>query len=196
MTLAEVMISLSILLMIFAGLLATIIQSRRLTEGSVRRSLATQICAGYLEQIKAMSTSSLLQNPVQTQDNQSTNDYIYPSTGTPPSITSFNPGSTPSGCVDNLKDFPMYTGSSSGTSSSWASIWPGATSTPATTPYTNDLHLNIWLWVTDMSTSGVTNSGTAYAVTMIYTWRVNDGGRVKYFDDQIHAIVSSVSAFQ
>lgn len=196
MTLVEVMVSLTILMLIFAGLLSTIIQSRRLTEGSIRRSLATQIATSYLEQIKAMPVTSIVQNPLQTQDDQVTNDYLNVSTGSIPSLKSFNAGTTPSGVADNLKDFPMYSAGSSGAPSTWASIWPGASTAPSTTPYVNDLHLNIWVWVSDMSSYGVVATGTAYSVTMIYTWRVNDGGRVRYYDDETHAIVSSVSAFE
>jgi type II secretory pathway pseudopilin PulG len=196
MTLVEVMVSMTILLLIMAGLIATMIQSRRMTEGSIRQNMAVNIVTSFLEQMKGMANTSLTLSPIPTQDDEATSDPLTPSTGTPPALNSFTPGTTPSGCVDNLKDFPMYTSGSNGAASTWGVIWPGATS-PGTTPYTNDLHLNIWVWVTDMSSgsSGAVTQGTAYSVTMIYTWRVNDGGRVRFFSDEVHTIISSVSAF-
>ena len=108
MTLVEVMVSMTILLLIMAGLIATMIQSRRMTEGSIRQNMAVNIVTSYLEQMKGMANTSLTISPIPTQDDEATSDTLTPSTGTPPSLSSFTPGgTTPAGCVDNLKDFPM-----------------------------------------------------------------------------------------
>lgn len=226
MTLVEVMVSLTILIMIMSGLIATMIQSRRMTEGSIRRNMTVNIVNGFLEQMKGMTNGNaitgatnpdafLLANPILTQDNDTTSDPIYPSSGTPPKINTLTPGVTPANTagtvyVDNLKDFPMYGANSSGSNlntgaaTTWNAVWPGATtfptasaSIPSSNAYVNDLHLNIWFWVSDMSanSNGAVAPTGAYAVTVIYTWQVNDGGRVRYFDDEVHMIISSVGTY-
>ena len=82
--------------------------------------------------------------------------------------------------------------------SNWTTIWPGANSTylaamdsnavavggtPAGPPYdystrhpdNNDLHLNIWVWVEDLSIAGTASN--VYRITLIYTYQFVDGGR-------------------
>ncbi len=212
MTLVETMVSLTILLLIMGGLLATMIQSRRLTEGSIRRNMATNIATSFVEQIKGMDISSLVLNPIPTKDNDLSTgtDALNVSSGTPPSLSSLTPGITPANTAtttyaDNLKDFPLYTNDtlSSGVASTWttpasSAIWPGATTAGPATPYVNDLHLNIWVWVSDMNASNTNTAvaaNTAFSVTVIYTWRVADGGRIRYFMDEVHCIISNVTAY-
>jgi len=212
----ETMFALAILTMLLGGLVSTMIQSRRLTEGSIDRMLASVIAQSYMEQIKAMQISIMANQTsagaaqltasfsLPTQASQTVSDPLSttPSTVSIPALSALTAGTTPTGVIDNLKDFNPNAngvGTSNGVASTWALTWPNATSAgwssaTAATPYANDLHMNIWVWITDPNTGG-TLANTAYGITMIYTWQVNDGFRIHYFADELHAIRSIVPSF-
>lgn len=60
MTLLEVMFAVGILTVAFGGILASFMQSRRLTEGSVYQNAALTIVQGYVEQIKNMDINQMV----------------------------------------------------------------------------------------------------------------------------------------
>jgi Tfp pilus assembly protein PilV len=156
MSLAEVMVSMLILTMLCMGLLAGLLQSRRLTDGSVCQNSAQAAVQSYIEQLKNMSAATLCNNTasgvptstsysIPTEINDSTADALYTSTGAPPDISTLTPGvSEPSGVVDNLKDIAADP-TRRGAQTSWSTIWPNASTTnvaaQSATPYYNDLHL-------------------------------------------------------
>lgn len=208
-TLIEVMISSMILAMMLGGLLAGLMQSRRLTESGINANTAATIVQSYMEQLKSMPIATLAnQNStgvaqlaasytLATQSDQVTNDPLQTSVGTPPTITSLTPGVTPAGVVDNLKDIANQNGgSSAGAVITWPSIWPGATTYAYSTasPYTGDFHLNLWVWITDLTGSSA-NATSIYGITIIYTWQYRDGGRVRYAIDEIRSMRSAVPSF-
>lgn len=218
LTLVEVIISMTVLSLTMGGIFAILIQSRRLTEGSVAQNSALTIVQGYLEQMKNMELSSLTGGldsdgepvvdtnsfAVPTMLDSSTPDALWTSTGTPPDLASIVPGTTPTGVVDNLRAFDILkddTDTSSGGSDSgeaatplvqWTAAWPNARNYPATaTVGRTDLKMNFWIWVTDLSGS----SGFAqrvFGVTIIYTYQVLDGGKPRYFVGTVRAIRSKV----
>jgi prepilin-type N-terminal cleavage/methylation domain-containing protein len=222
MTLLEVLFAVAVMTMVAGGLLATFMQSRRLTEGSVYQNAAITIVQGYIEQMKNMDIGQMVGgydasgNPLLTTTsfsipvyyNDGTPDAIQTSTGTPPSITSVNSGVTPSGgaVVDNLKSYDMAKdltaldmtstdtlGYSSTAQVSWPSIWPGAQNYPPSTKLAgkSDLHLNLWVWITDVSVASQ-RSSKIYAITVIYTWAYTDGARVRYMSDIVRTLRSAV----
>jgi Tfp pilus assembly protein PilV len=221
LTLVEVMFSVGILVIAVGGIMATFVQSRRLTEGSVYQNAALTIVQGYVEQIKNMELTQMVGgadadgNPILNTGSYSipvyydknTPDALQTSTGTPPAFTAINAGVTPSGVVDNLKTFDMakdldavdqgntddlnYSATDQVT---WQSVWPGAQNYPATTVRTgkNDLHLNVWVWVKDESVAAH-RSSRIFSITLIYTWAYTDGGRTKYVTDCVRSLRSAVA---
>ncbi len=74
MSLLEVMIGLATLGIVAVGVLASLMQSRRLTEGSIRQNTAVTAAQGYVEQLKNMEFAELDLNPVPTLLDQGTPD--------------------------------------------------------------------------------------------------------------------------
>lgn len=221
MTLIEVVIALSILALTLGGILAALIQSRRLTEGSVIQNSAMTVVQGYLEQIKNMDLKDVVNANIDPSAGGVPNlaasfaiptrfkeppasgtddgvDSLWTTAGSPPNPSTLTPGVNPGNAVDNLKDFPDVSGSS-GTALSWSTQWPGATAPPTTnvmtcTAYPTDLHLNIWVWVQDL-TGTTPNAKLVYGITMIYTWQYQDGNKTRYVMGTIHSIRSAVPTF-
>jgi hypothetical protein len=218
MTLVEVAIALSILALSLGGILAALIQSRRLTEGSVSQNSALTIVQGYVEQMKNMELMQIVNSttdpasggiaslgssfsiPTRYKEPPATGsddglDPLNTSTGAPPSLSSITPGVTPSGVVDNLKDFSDNSGLQ-GAATAWSTIWPGAKNYPTpsslvqtSTAYPGDLHLNMWVWVQDLSGG---NAANVYGITVIYTWQFTDGAKVRYLTGTVRSIRSAV----
>jgi Tfp pilus assembly protein PilV len=209
-TLIEATMASTILALMLGGILAGVMQSRRLTESSINATTAATIVQSYMEQIKSMPVSVMAnQNSVgaaqlsasyslPTQSDQATSDPLWTSTGTPPALISLTPGVTPTGgVVDNLKDVANQNGgNTAGTPTTWPLTWPRALnpSTAPGVPYTGDFHLNLWVWITDLSGTSP-NASSVYGITMVYTWQSRDGGRLRYFTNEIRAIRSAVPSF-
>jgi hypothetical protein len=159
MTLVEVMFAAGVLTIALGGLLATFMQSRRLTEGSVYQNAAITIVQGYIEQMKNMDIGQMVGgydvsgNPqlatgsfsIPVYYSDATLDSLQTSTGTPPAITAINNGVTPLGgaVVDNLKTFDMAKDLDATDMSNvdnlsyamtgqvpWSTVWPGAQKYP------------------------------------------------------------------
>ncbi len=159
MTLVEVMFAVGILTLALGGLLATFMQSRRLTEGSVYQNAALTIVQGYIEQIKNMDIGQMVGgydaagNPLLNTSSfsipvyydRNTPDSLRTSTGTIPTVAKINSGITPTGgaVVDNLKRFDMAKdldatnmtnvddlSYSTTAQVSWSTVWPGAQNYP------------------------------------------------------------------
>lgn len=222
MTLVEVLIASGVLALTLGGLLATFLQSRRLTEGSVYQNAALTIVQGYIEQLKNMDIGEMVGGydasgnpqlatgsfslPVYYSD--ATLDQIQTSTGNPPAITLINNGVTPAGgaVVDNLKSFDMakdltaldmanVDNLSYATTSqvTWPSVWPGARNYPASTVRTGKNDLRLNLWVWIKDESvAAQRTSKVYSITLVYTWAYNDGGKVRYVSDVIRTLRSAV----
>jgi hypothetical protein len=223
MTLVEVALALTILALALGGVLAALIQSRRLTEGSVSQNSALTIVQGYMEQMKNMELKDIVNAakdpasggvpnlgssftiPTRYKEPPTTGaddgkDPLLTTPGTPPSLSSLTPGVTPNGVVDNLKDFSDNSGTRGG-AATWAATWPGAQNYPTidanvqtSAPYPGDLHLNMWVWVQDLS--GTTaNAAQVYGITVIYTWQYVDGKKIRYVMGTVRSIRSAVPSF-
>ncbi len=222
MTLVEVMFAVGVLTLVMGGLLATFMQSRRLTEGSVYQNAALTIVQGYVEQMKNMDIAQLVGgsdaagNPVLNTSSFAipvyyddlTLDSLQTSTGTPIAITAVNSGVTPVGgaVVDNLKTFDMTKDLDATDMSNvddltyamtaqvtWPSVWPSAQNYPATTVRSGKNDLHLNLWVWIKDESvAAQRSSKIYSITVIYTWAYTDGGRVKYMSDVVRTLRSAV----
>lgn len=180
-TLVEVLIAAIILTVTCSGILGMMIQSRRLTEGSIVQNSIVTVMQGYIEQVKSMEYSLLALslpsapavNPtIPTVLDATTADPLTLSWGTPP-VTLPAIGTTPIGAVANTKSI--------------------AIKNPVVNP--NDtLTLTIWVWVQDL-TDLPNNVGGTKAITMIYTYQARDGARLKSFRGSLRTIRSVVPSF-
>jgi hypothetical protein len=215
MTLVEVVTALAVMSIMMAGILAALMQTRRLASSSVAQNCAITIVQGYIEQLKNLPLQQFINaNPTDTQDNpqllssfvlptmkDQTNTTIQLST-TPPSVllstlTGSTAGVTPANAVDNLQTFDMDSTIAAGPTT-WAAIWPGAntavTPYPSTVPGRTDLHMNFWVQITDL-TPTASSKCKAYGLVIVYTWQYVDGGRVKFAMDSVRSIRSAVQTF-
>ncbi|MBC8011691.1 MAG: prepilin-type N-terminal cleavage/methylation domain-containing protein [Burkholderiales bacterium] len=200
LTLVEVMIAAMVLAMLSVGILATLIQSRKLTEGSLYQSSANTVMQGYVEQIKNMefadlpyttssgsvvsgsvagSPSTLLTRSINRVLNTSgemenASDALLISTATTiPALNTILNAATPTGVVENIKLFDIN-------------------NTPSNT--NDDLRLRIWLWITDASNTSV-DATQVRGITLIYSWRTNTDQEAKSFVGTIRTIRSAVPTF-
>lgn len=222
MTLVEVMFAVGVLTLTLGGLLATFMQSRRLTEGSVYQNAAVTIVQGYIEQMKNMDLGQMVGgydasgNPLLNTGSFSipvyydkyTLDSLQTSTGTPPAITAINNGVTPAGgaVVDNLKTFDMAKDLDATDMTNvdnlsyamtaqvtWQSVWPGAQNYPASTVRAGKNDLHLNVWIWIKDESvAAQRSSKVYSLTVIYTWAYTDGGRVRYVSDVVRTLRSAV----
>lgn len=223
LTLIEVTVALSILVLLMAGIFATLMQSRRLTESSIGQNAALTLVQGYMEQLKTMPLKDVVhanvdpaaggvpdltvsydiptrfKEPPASGTDDGT-DPLTTSTGTPPALSSITPGVTPTGVKDNLKNFAVST-STRPAAVAWSTLWPGAQNypTPSTTvqtstAYPSDMQINLWIWIQDLSGT-TTYAADVYGITIIYTFRSNLGGSVRYHTGSIRSVRSAIPSF-
>lgn len=181
MTLVEVLIASTIMGILMLGVMGTVMQSRRLTEGSILQNSAINVVQGFLEQIKNMPYGDLTVSPdaavtpvweIPTMRDEDVKDYLSLSWGDAPTTLPAI-GTTPTNAVTNQRDIPIKY--------------------PQLTP--NDtLSITIWVWVKDL-TGASANVTQAKSVTMIYTYTFRDGGRLKQYRGQIRNIRSVVPSY-
>jgi type II secretory pathway pseudopilin PulG len=215
MTLIEIAISMGILSIMMAGILGSLVQTRRLAASSVAQNCAVTIVQGYIEQLKNMPLQQFINSSaVDTQNNpnltvsfslptmkdqtDTTVELLTtPSTVAIDTLVNATAGTTPTGVYDNLQSFDMDSQSVPGTTT-WASIWPGANTTlrayPTIVPGQTDLRINFWVQITDL-TPTASPKCKAYGLLIVYTWQYVDGTRIKYATDSIRAIRSAVQTF-
>lgn len=183
LTLVEVLIATVVLGMLMMGILATVMQSRRMTEGSVVQNSANAILQGYIEQMKTMAyETDLVCSPLTTPADPTlwpslpcvkadgTLDALLLSVGSPPNeIDKVNP----TGGKDNPK--------------------PVAIKIPAVNP--NDtITFHICVWVNDLSDS-TPNATQTKAITIIYSYEFMDGGKKRTVVGSLRSIRSAVPSF-
>ncbi len=212
MTLVEVAVAVGILAIILGGILASLMQMRRLAAVSVAQNAALTIVQGYIEQLKNMSLQQFVNaDPADSQNNprltvsfvlptlKDSSATVIPLTATPSGVTlTGSPwGTTPTGVYDNLQTFDMDSRAIPGMDT-WATIWPGANTSltpyPTTVPGKTDLCMNFWVQITDLTPTS-SSQCKAYSVVIYYTYRYRDGNRVKYIMDSVRTIRSAVQTF-
>ena len=177
LTLVEIMVSMSLLVVVMLGFLSTFLQSRRLTEGSVLHAAATSLFYGIVEQMKGLSYTELLPStavdddaPTDVKDkppyiririNQDVTKWlrvVYTESPDAPQAPTTTPAasvkSSDIGAIDNyLGNLPLST--VTGTAS-------------------QDLALNLWIWIDEISG---TDADEVKKVTIVYTYSYMDGGK-------------------
>jgi prepilin-type N-terminal cleavage/methylation domain-containing protein len=199
-TLVEVLVASLVLAALVGGVLATLLQSRNLTEGSIYQNSANTILQGYIEQIKNMefadlpytaggtlmpgsvagAASTLLTRGVRrvsaadgAMENIADPLLISTSASIPLPAEILN-NALPAGVVDNIKLFDIN----------------NTPDNPA-----DDLRLRIWIWIRDLSdpSSDATN---VRGITILYSWRANNGSsNARSFVGTVRTIRSAVPTF-
>lgn len=176
-TLVELMVSMTLLVVVMLGFLSTFLQSRRLTEGSVLHAAATSLFYGIVEQMKGLSYTELLPStavdddaPTDVKDkppyiririNQDVTKWlrvVYTQDPDAPQAPTTTPApsvkSSDIGAIDNyLGNLPLST--VTGTAS-------------------QDLALNLWIWIDEISGK---DADEVKKVTIVYTYSYMDGGK-------------------
>ncbi len=195
------MVAIGVLAMLAGGMLATLIQSRNFTEGSLYQNTANSIMQGYIEQIKNMEFTDLpyttpagvvVPGPVAGQPAtlltrgvarvtgvggamENIIDPLTISTATTiPNQSNLLLSSTPVGIIDNVKTFDIN-------------------NTPDNEA--DDLRLRIWIWIQDIS-NPATDATQVRGVTILYSWRPNnDTSTARAFVGTVRTIRSAVPTF-
>ena len=185
MTLAEVMIACCIVTMVLLGTLQGMLQSRRITEGSIRQTSVASLVQGYLEQMKSLTYPNNPVSPTTT-----------PGTGLLSDWQALNtvPGS-------------VLTAIDSNQNTTYICLAAGSapTSLPAinTLPTDASMHteivnidstssnctLKMWVWVNPLTG---TNISQCEAIVIVYQWTTMDGGRIHNYSAMARAIRSVV----
>jgi type II secretory pathway pseudopilin PulG len=197
LTLVEVMFASSILTMVLCGVLQGMLQSRRMTEGSIRQGTVASVAQGYMEQIKSLKYAATLNalpsSPSTTPTGGTIADWqAY--VGTP-------------GTDDNN---PTLTLKDSNQADTTICLVPGAA--PTTLPDVSTLPTNaakhsesvdidnvnstsdnctldMWVWINPMTG---TNLQDCKSIVIVYQYTVKDGGRIRYFTDMIRTVRSII----
>jgi len=187
------MFSLMIMGMFMLGFISTYVQSRRVTEANVLHAAATSLVYGIIEQIKGMDYTTLLPNAqpdpydpgcptgqtapyytirvrinpdltvwLKPVYNQATTDNPTWSTPTLPISAT---AATPTGAIDNL------IGGTAGLPLSTVTATRG-----------QNLTLNIWIWIDEIP-DRANDVSEVKKVTIVYTYRYNDGSSVHVVRD-------------
>ncbi len=200
-SLVEVLVAAGVLTMLVGGLFAAMLQSRRLTEGSIFQNSANTIMQGYVEQIKNMefadlpyltkagtispgtvsgSPATLLTRSIVrvvnaadgSVENQS-DPLVISSATTIPKPSTILDADTPADVVDNIKLFDIN-------------------NTPDNP--SDDLRLRVWIWINDIS-DDTRDATRVRGITIIYSWRVNGLKDTRSFVGTVRTIRSSVPTF-
>ncbi len=175
MTLVEVAIAMTLLALFIAGLFASLLQSRRLTEASIYQNAANTIIQGYVEQMKNMEFEELSRNPVPTRLDAATLDPLSPSPLPVYPMADIVFGTVPTGVVENVKVVDINNTASTA----------------------DDLTLRIWLWIEGLDSPAAASlaQSRVLGITLIYIWEHNDGGNLRRFKGNVRTIRSFVPTF-
>lgn len=168
LTLVELMVSLTVLGMLSAGILSAIMQARRMTEDSIYLSTATAVAQGYIEQIKNMGFSNLDEAVLPTLVNQGSADPIQVS----PDVSNYEIGNVATDIVNsklidinNTPDVP-----------------------------TDDMRMDIVAYVVDITNSGL-GVAEARRIVLRYKYYYTDSNRSHSYQKTIFTIRSEVQTF-
>jgi hypothetical protein len=189
LTIVEVAFASAILAFVMCGVLQAMLQSRRMTEGSVRLSSVASLVQGYLEQLKSIKYGDLPLSPSTTPTGATTTAWA------PYSISVLDSNQSTTN--------PIY-----------LAIGSAPTAVPAISSLATDISMrteqvdidninsaadnsvmNMWVWINDMAdTSDTTrvNVVNCRSIVIVYQWTSRDGGRVRYFSDMSRTIRSMV----
>ncbi len=183
MTLVEVMFASVILTMVVLGVLQGSLQSRRMTEGSVRQAAVASLVQGYLEQIKSIKYGDLTVSPSVTPgtglvtDWNSINLVVLKDSNQANTTICLAAGTAPAS-LPVISTLPTD-----------ASLHTEAVDIDNVNSGTDNTTLSMWIWVNDMTGSNVVN---CKSIIIVYQWTVRDGGRIRAYSDMMRTVRSAV----
>lgn len=197
LSLVEVVFATGILTMVCLGVLQAMLQSRRMTEGSVRQASVASLVQGYMEQIKALryaadASNDLPSSPATSPGTSAANWENY---------TSGEFGIVPILEAKNALQEKTYIYLASGTApttSDTSSLPTNVSKHSERVDIDNlssdrdDTVLDMWVWINDLTDTTRPNVQKCKQIVIVYQYSVRDGGRVRYFTDSTRAIRSIV----
>lgn len=191
-----------ILVILSAGIFGALIQTRKLTEGSIRQNSANTIIQGYVEQIKNMELSEL---PYITKAGTLMPGVIAgsPAVLQTRSATQVSDPSDPTKLINQADPFTISTSTAIPALSAILSMTPPAGVTDNikifdinNTPdiASDDLRLRIWIWINDMTDTSV-DATRVRGITIIYAWRAVGAPDKHSFVGSVRTIRSAVPTF-
>jgi Tfp pilus assembly protein PilV len=197
LSLVEVVFATGILTMVCLGVLQAMLQSRRMTEGSVRQASVNSLVQGYMEQIKALkyaadASNDLPSSPATSPGTSAAdwNNYTSGEFGIPPTLTAKN-------ALQETTTIYLASGNAPETSST-ASLPTNVSKHSERVDIDNmssdrdDTVLDMWVWINDLTDTTRPNVQKCKKITIVYQYTVRDGGRIRYFTDSMRAIRSIV----
>ena len=184
LTLVEVMVAMTILVVLMLGLISSVLHSRRVTEASVLHAAASSLVYGIVEQLKGVDYTELLPSStvdpnaptsisppyVRVRINQDLTQWLRvvltPAPGTP-----LGPTSTPGASA---------TASSLGAIDNVVGPLPLSTTTGTTA---QNLVLSLWIWIDEMPDTA-RDVSEVKRVTIVYTYTFNDGRTQRQIRDR------------
>lgn len=192
--------------LVIVGILGALLQSRRLTEGSIYQNAALTVVQGYLEQIKEADFANVPYYMGSTLVAGNSNDPIA-------GVSAANRAKAIKTLLNNtdvdtvanadgetISDYLLI---SSGNPPALSSIVPGGTA-PAgvednlklidvnqTVSKSDDLRLRLWVWVRDVSAPSF-DATQVRSITIIYQWAMKDGGKTRWFVGSVRSLRSAV----
>ena len=198
MTIVEVMIAIGILSIVLLGVLQGMLQSRRMTEGSIRQSTTASLVQGYMEQIKSLKYAAVL-NALPSSP------ATWPTGGTVAAWQAYTgtTGVDDSNPTLTLKDanqadavfclMPGYAPIELPTIYKLSTYPPDASKHTESVDIdnissaTDNCTLDMWIWINALP--GLTD---CKSIVIVYQYTVKDGGRIRYFRDWVRSIRSII----
>lgn len=191
MTLIELAVASTVLAIGITGVFGSLLYARKMSEGSIFQNAAISAVQGYIEQMKNMEFNDLpyitsggsiiagsgaTSTQIPTRASASTLDSLVISTATTlPALSTI--GITAStalpGVTDNIKLIDVN-------------------STPTNT--TDDLRLNIRVWIQDISNAGA-SATQVRSITIQYAWRGGAGSTARINRSSVRTIRSAVPTY-
>lgn len=197
MTIVEVMFASGILAMVLLGVLQGMLQSRRMTEGSIRQATCASLVQGYMEQIKSLKYATTLNalpsSPSATPGSGTLTDW-QDYVGTPGTDDS-NPVLTLKDSSQADVDFCLTAGAAPAalpdisTLPTNASLHTESVDIDNISSNTDNCTLNMWVWINSLSGTNLEN---CKSIVIVYQYTVRDGGRVRYYSDMMRTVRSIV----
>lgn len=197
LSLVEVMFATGILTMICLGVLQAMLQSRRMTEGSVRQASVASLVQGYMEQIKALKYAADAQNDLPSSPAASPgstaadwNAYTSGEFGVVPVLEAKN--ALQEKTYIYLAYGPAPTTSNTSSLPTDVSKHSERVDIDNMSSDRDDTVLDMWVWVNDLVDTSRPNVQKCKKIVIVYQYTVRDGGRVRYFTDSMRSIRSIV----
>ncbi|MEN9634615.1 MAG: hypothetical protein RL077_3019 [Verrucomicrobiota bacterium] len=195
MTIVEVMIAIGILSIVLLGVLQGMLQSRRMTEGSIRQSTTASLVQGYMEQIKSLKYAAVLNALPSSPATTPTGGTVaawQAYTGTT-GVDDSNPTLTLMDSNQADAIFCLVSGSAPTTLPAISTLPTDASKHTESVDIdnigsaTDNCTLDMWVWINALP--GLTD---CKSIVIVYQYTVRDGGRIRYFTDWVRSIRSII----